>query len=444
MSQMRSVFFAALILYCATSVVADPGDTTTIVTFNREFFNWADPHVARFEFYDQSVTFSQVTLRITLGCPGSPGDCDPWDRLGHLSVRVPTSDTTYDRFEIARFITPYDITGSGGPGTCSWNYDITAYQTLLHDSVTLSLAITTWINDARGWLITAAFEFIEGVPELFPYRVVNLWDIGYLIYGDPDNPPESHLPMATVPTDSYTESILIRAVCTGHGQGNTNNAAEFSNKWHQIWVGADFFRHSLWREGCAQNPCSPQLGTWPYDRAGWCPGDKVDPWDNTYSNFAPGDPVDFAYEIEPYTNHCRPNNPNCRDGVTCSDCDYNYTGHTEPNYCLAVQAILYREPVSAVEPHGDAGLPRTAVLAQNYPNPFNPSTTIRFDLPVAGQTRLTVYNIRGETVAVLVDSRLTRGNYEATFDGSNFASGVYFYTLEYGNQRLTHKMLLIK
>jgi len=57
----------------------------------------------------------------------------------------------------------------------------------------------------------------------------------------------------------------------------------------------------------------------------------------------PGESTSIDYNIQPYVNYCRPTNPECQDGVTCSDCDYNYTGHTEPNYCLHTQLILYRE-----------------------------------------------------------------------------------------------------
>lgn len=214
--------------------LAETGDTTTVPTFNRELVNSPTPHVATFQFPASSVKFSQVTLHMVIGCPSYPGDCDPWDRFGHLSIRVPTGDTTFDRIEIARFITPYDITGGGGPGTCPWDYDLTAYQPLLHDSVTLALYIGTWIGGNNGWLITATFELIEGQPDPEPYRVQLLWDIGYLVYGDPDNPPESYIEPAQVFTDAFTEAVQAHVFCTGHGQGNTDNAAEFSNKWHRL------------------------------------------------------------------------------------------------------------------------------------------------------------------------------------------------------------------
>jgi hypothetical protein len=83
-------------------------------------------------------------------------------------------------------------------------------------------------------------------------------------------------------------------------------------------------------------------------------------------------------------------------------------------------------------------------LDQNYPNPFNPSTKINFELAKTEKVRLTVYNILGEQVAVLVDGMRNAGAQTVTFDAKNFSSGVYFYKLQAGNTMLTKKMMLIK
>ncbi|MCX6160614.1 MAG: T9SS type A sorting domain-containing protein [Ignavibacteriae bacterium] len=83
-------------------------------------------------------------------------------------------------------------------------------------------------------------------------------------------------------------------------------------------------------------------------------------------------------------------------------------------------------------------------LSQNYPNPFNPSTKIRYELPRAGSVRLAVYDVIGREIEMLVNERQAAGSYEATFDGSRFASGVYFCSLKSGNFSETIKLLLIK
>lgn len=89
-------------------------------------------------------------------------------------------------------------------------------------------------------------------------------------------------------------------------------------------------------------------------------------------------------------------------------------------------------------------LPEEFRLSQNYPNPFNPVTTIKFEVPVASFTELSVYNLLGEKVAGLVNEMLEPGIYERHFDGSNLSSGLYIYRLEAEGTALTKSMMLLK
>jgi len=89
-------------------------------------------------------------------------------------------------------------------------------------------------------------------------------------------------------------------------------------------------------------------------------------------------------------------------------------------------------------------IPQQVYLMQNYPNPFNPSTTIRFTIGEAGLVRLTVYDLSGRCVTKLVNQKMEAGWYEVPFDGTNLASGIYYYRLITSQVSLVRKMILIK
>ncbi|MDQ3019125.1 MAG: T9SS type A sorting domain-containing protein [Bacteroidota bacterium] len=83
-------------------------------------------------------------------------------------------------------------------------------------------------------------------------------------------------------------------------------------------------------------------------------------------------------------------------------------------------------------------------LEQNSPNPFNPTTTINYQLPVAGFTSINVFDIAGRLVSTLVNEFKVQGSYNVTFDGSNLSSGVYYYKIETEGFTNIKKMILIK
>ncbi len=96
-------------------------------------------------------------------------------------------------------------------------------------------------------------------------------------------------------------------------------------------------------------------------------------------------------------------------------------------------------------------IPENFSLSQNYPNPFNPSTVIRFSIPSKPLSfgeglgvGLYVYNSLGQKIAVLVNQSLSPGTYSVEWDASNYPSGLYFYTLTYGDFSDTKKMILLK
>ena len=90
-------------------------------------------------------------------------------------------------------------------------------------------------------------------------------------------------------------------------------------------------------------------------------------------------------------------------------------------------------------------VPKEFVLHQNYPNPFNPSTTIRFNLPQSAKVTLTVYNVLGQKVAVLVENEVfTAGEHSMSFEAGNLSTGVYIYRLAANDLTSYQKMMLIR
>ncbi len=92
----------------------------------------------------------------------------------------------------------------------------------------------------------------------------------------------------------------------------------------------------------------------------------------------------------------------------------------------------------------DLGAPKKFELSQNYPNPFNPTTTIKFNLPEAGNVKLTLFNILGQELRTLVNEFKESGVHTINFDASDLNSGMYIYKLEAGSFVQTRKMTLIK
>jgi hypothetical protein len=126
--------------------------------------------------------------------------------------------------------------------------------------------------------------------------------------------------------------------------------------------------------------------------------------------------------------------------------------------------VPYLHPTAGATP-SSVPLPRESAdftpdrfaLAQNYPNPFNPTTTIQFSLPVSGYVTLTVFNLLGEKVGEPIHREfMEEGVEKVEFDGSDVASGVYFYRLVVEEQMdpedpvyvksftTTRKMVLLK
>lgn len=107
------------------------------------------------------------------------------------------------------------------------------------------------------------------------------------------------------------------------------------------------------------------------------------------------------------------------------------------------------KPIAIVNPSGIVNRNETVSgyeLGQNYPNPFNPVTRINFSIPKSGFVKLSVFDLSGKEVSVLVNENLQSGTYEYEFDAKtlNLSSGAYFYKIQTGDFSQIKKMILTK
>jgi len=249
--------------------------------------------------------YDQIFLHISVDCP--VGGCDPWDQTAKVIL-----NTDQGPLEIARYITPYGI--ACGP----WTVDVTDFKSVLTGENSFTSFVSVF--GPSGWEVTLDLEFIENTAALPHSRITPLWRDDYIVYGDPGI---SH-DLAPVPASVFvdTETNHVRLQVSGHGQGNTSNAAEFFDVTHQLTLnGTNVASHHLWKDDCATNPCTNQLGNYLFSRAGWCPGQEVIPAIfNTTGMIPAAGSGNFDYVLQDYTN--------------LLNTGYNNSGHTEPHYRL--------------------------------------------------------------------------------------------------------------
>lgn len=562
---MKNILILISIFY-SINLFAD----TTIVALNRVHHSFGNSgnnrvFIDTLLFPQDINSYSDITMNVNLECPN--GGCDPWDRKAQISIY-----NFNEWFEIGRYVTPYGV-------ECGWSFDVTDYRSLLKDNIIIRSYIDTWVEP--GWLVSINFDFISGEPEYPNVTVRKVWNYSNLVYGDDINPINIPSYNGYIPND--VSNAYLRMVTTGHGQGNTDNAAEFSYKLHDIYINdSPTFVHNFWRSDCESNDCSPQNGSWTYDRAGFCPGDKIYPVDfNLLETLIPGEEMKIDYILQEYYNACSPNNPACVDGITCTECNYNYNGHTEPFYFIESQLIfqttnphsnadvllkivsqdtlnktldIYMEnyvPIYGIQfrvntldqdnsilsglsilnssggraqnenwiiSTNDSGLvmglsqyfgnyippgegilttltysnenilqtfnrinltdlqtsgyfgsnltnevglpfdfeltldieepiiaPYKNALLSSYPNPFNPVVTIPFELYNNELTRLSIFDVTGKEVYILIDDKYrARGLHQIQWNARTFPSGIYFVLINAGTFIETKKIILMK
>lgn len=325
----------------STGPVAGPDTTVTPFDKTHVYFTGDDNkrEVDVAASFPAEGTYEKITLHLSLDCP--QGGCDAWDRfatLGLVTAKGQNGEPD-EVVELARYITPYKVTGA-------WDYDLTDLRPLLSGEVTLRAFVDTWVGPGSpygaGWLVTASFEMKGGVPAKVPVAVVPVWRRSYVVYGDPAKPIEAGAPAQEVMLPEGS-SYALRTFVTGHGQGNAGNCAEFCKRTHTLSVGSAVHEQEIWRTDCATTGVPGQQGTWKYSRAGWCPGADVRPWTLDITPDVGGAAsVTIGYGVEDYENTCRPDAATCSGCTLGTSCPYDGGAHTEPSYQLSTLLIAYQ------------------------------------------------------------------------------------------------------
>lgn len=279
------------------------GEDVTVTVFDEEYIYYGDENRRTVDvavtFPDDASTYASLTGQFRLDCPEDA--CDWWDRYGTFGVVTNPGATDEQYIEIDRFVTSYQV-------SFGWESDLTAVRPLLTGTQTLRVFIDTWVGpgheNGNGWLFSVAVAYDGGPPPSpEPIAVVPVWPHLSWSAGLDDNPVENQVLPQEVGIPEDAGQVTLRSFITGHGWNNTQNCAEFCEKEHFYTVGTEEYSRVVWRDDCNQTETDDvQQGTWRYDRAGWCPGAQVYPWDTDVTAMVGGaSTVPVSYRLEDFT-----------------------------------------------------------------------------------------------------------------------------------------------
>lgn len=370
-----------------------------------------------YEFPTHINAYDSLHARLYMTCP--PGGCDPYDRWAWIEAKGPDGNWV----EIIRYITPFNK-------ACAHEIDLSDYIFMLQGEVDLRMYIETWAGE---WQVTLDFEFYRGNngPK---YGSVDVLYNGNYPFGNYAN---------LQPFDTYnhnypehTNTSHLNMMVSGHGWGdnNTGNAAEFRLSVHQLYVlGVDTFEQDT-EYNCNPNPdgCSPQPGTWTFNRSGWCPGAISPPYQYDFTPFISNGNIDILYEFEKdYVDFCHPNHPDCVSGVTCPDCNDGFN----PFYWVSANLMSYSNTEPFEMKNIAVGIEEVAHkidYLKLYPNPTKDILNISFSSE--REVQIMIYDAMGSLIDRIeaFDIDLKQQNYP--YNVSNLSSGLYFVQLIAGRE----------
>jgi Carboxypeptidase regulatory-like domain/Secretion system C-terminal sorting domain len=258
------------------------------------------------------------------------------------------------------------------------------------------------------------------VPLVIPANAVSIYGIAYM----PNDPDDMNLwlfcqlgagdgtvirvdPVTGVGDDGYQVYTEDQGIA-----GGIEISASYNPNMYTVATCMQTFQIDLW-EGYSGAPSTMTV--------------TIDP---TEGSIQPDGSVDLNVTVA-----CTPDQPN---GV------FFAMMRISGEYYDMIEVPIEITVVGTITDVVESALPVEYALHQNYPNPFNPTTAIRFDLKAAQTVNLVVFNMLGQEVAQLVDSRMTAGFHSVNFNASQLSTGVYFYRIKTEAFTSMKKMVLIK
>ena len=299
MKHFYRICLCIVVFLTGSQLKAAPGDTTKVQSHTSTQLANYGTYDSPAAFPSGTTSYRKINMTFTLGkysCPAGSQYCGDWDYTVQVYVITPT-----DTMEIGRLITPYAGT-SQFPMTWKHRYifDVTDYATILKNNATIRIKYSGY---SGGFTANVKFDFIEGTPPRNVIAVKRAWH-GYFAYGNPSQPIEAQLNNRSFQMPANAQAAALKIFLTGHGGNTTDNCAEFCQKYYQVKLNNSLIsQRTIWRDNCGSNNLYPQTGTWVFDRANWCPGDKVTPYVHNLNGLSAGSSYNLDVDFQPYVNN---------------------------------------------------------------------------------------------------------------------------------------------
>lgn len=337
---------------------------------------------------------------IEWGSTVEPSDFDIWTYVYDLSG-LDYVNLKY-RISESADITNDNLTYSGGPSVGEW-YSLEMTGTFI-PSITNPVPthkaeeFRVTVEGLDNVMVDYYVEATDNHGNISRSIIQHVW-VGNQTGGDNGGDPDG--PVTWSPAQPTVDDVITITINNAHTTGNLHWAV---NNWTMpdevYWPAGTF----AWEDGMAVQTPMAQLG----DGA-------------------------LQLEIGPFNNEAQSVN---NVSFVISYSDNSWDNNSGNDYFIDLG--------HSTSTPDNRDTPNVFALNQNYPNPFNPVTVIPYSIDETSHVRLTVYDLLGRRVAVLVDDIRNAGNHYETFNASRLAGGVYMYRLENESRVLTGKMMLVK